>query len=173
MLYTLLCILVFIAIIKLLQIEWVFGVIGFIVFGAGLILVWYFLPEWLRVSLLYILGACGLFIIFRQEWVYRKNKKIKQQKKEQREKIIDKLRNETKEKKYTGDDVLYEEAREIVIKAGKASTSYIQRKLRVGYARAARLKDLLEENGVIAPANGSEPNMVINRPEEKEENNNA
>jgi S-DNA-T family DNA segregation ATPase FtsK/SpoIIIE len=59
------------------------------------------------------------------------------------------------------DDELYEEAREIVIGAGKASTSYIQRKLRVGYARAARLMDLLEERGVIGPADGSRPREVL------------
>jgi len=59
------------------------------------------------------------------------------------------------------DDDLYEEAREIVIQAGKASTSYIQRKLRVGYARAARLMDMLEERGVIGPADGAKPREVI------------
>jgi DNA segregation ATPase FtsK/SpoIIIE, S-DNA-T family len=53
------------------------------------------------------------------------------------------------------DDELYEEARRIVIEAKRASTSYIQRKLRVGYARAARLMDMLEERGVIAPGDGS------------------
>jgi len=59
------------------------------------------------------------------------------------------------------DDELYEEAKEIVIQAGKASTSYIQRKLRVGYARAARLIDILEEKGVIGPADGSKPREVM------------
>ncbi|MFA6050233.1 MAG: DNA translocase FtsK 4TM domain-containing protein [Candidatus Paceibacterota bacterium] len=59
------------------------------------------------------------------------------------------------------DDDLYEEAKEIVIQAGKASTSYIQRKLRVGYARAARLMDILEERGVIGPADGAKPREVI------------
>ncbi|HEY4512103.1 MAG TPA: DNA translocase FtsK 4TM domain-containing protein [Candidatus Paceibacterota bacterium] len=59
------------------------------------------------------------------------------------------------------DDELYEEARAIVVQAGKASTSYIQRKLRVGYARAARLMDILEERGVIGPADGSKPREVI------------
>ena len=47
------------------------------------------------------------------------------------------------------EDPLYEEAREVVIQAGKASTSYLQRKLRVGYSRAARLMDILEERGVV------------------------
>ncbi|MBX4189245.1 DNA translocase FtsK [Candidatus Parcubacteria bacterium] len=59
------------------------------------------------------------------------------------------------------DDELYEEAREIVIEAGKASTSYLQRKLRIGYARAARLIDLLEEKGVIGPGSGAKPREVI------------
>ncbi len=59
------------------------------------------------------------------------------------------------------DDELYEEARQIVIEAGKASTSYIQRKLRVGYARAARLMDILEERGIIGPADGAKPREVL------------
>lgn len=59
------------------------------------------------------------------------------------------------------DDDLYEAAREEVIKYGKASTSYIQRKLRVGYSRAARLMDLLEERGIIGPADGSKPREVL------------
>ncbi len=59
------------------------------------------------------------------------------------------------------DDDMYDEAKRIVIEAGKASTSYIQRKLRVGYSRAARLMDLLEKRGVIGPADGSKPRPVI------------
>lgn len=59
------------------------------------------------------------------------------------------------------DDELYEEARSIVLEAGKASTSYLQRKLRVGYARAARLIDILEERGVIGPGSGAKPREVI------------
>lgn len=63
------------------------------------------------------------------------------------------------------DDDLYEDAREVVISAGKASTSYLQRKLRVGYARAARLMDILEENGVIGPGEGAKPREVLIKPE--------
>ncbi|MDD5068511.1 MAG: DNA translocase FtsK [Candidatus Pacebacteria bacterium] len=59
------------------------------------------------------------------------------------------------------EDPLYEEAREIVLKAGKASTSYLQRKLRVGYARAARLIDMLEENGVIGAGSGAKAREVM------------
>ncbi len=59
------------------------------------------------------------------------------------------------------EDDMYEPAREAVISAGKASTSYIQRKLGVGYSRAAKLIDMLEERGVIGPGNGSKPREVI------------
>jgi S-DNA-T family DNA segregation ATPase FtsK/SpoIIIE len=59
------------------------------------------------------------------------------------------------------DDELYEEARETVIAAGKASTSYLQRKLGVGYARAARLIDMLEERGVVSEGSGSKPRDVL------------
>ncbi|MFT5359583.1 MAG: S-DNA-T family DNA segregation ATPase FtsK/SpoIIIE [Candidatus Paceibacteria bacterium] len=58
------------------------------------------------------------------------------------------------------DDDLYEEARELVINTKKASTSYLQRKLKIGYSRAARLIDILEERGVVGPANGSKPRDV-------------
>lgn len=61
-------------------------------------------------------------------------------------------------------DALYEDARECVIEAGKASTSYIQRKLKVGYARAARLMDMLEERGIIGPPDGAKPRAVLDRP---------
>lgn len=59
------------------------------------------------------------------------------------------------------DDDMYEAAKEAVLEAGKASTSYIQRKLRVGYARAARLIDMLEERGVIGPGEGAKPREIL------------
>jgi len=60
-----------------------------------------------------------------------------------------------------GEDELYEEAEETIMRAGKASASLLQRRLRVGYARAARLLDILEANGVIGPADGSKPREVL------------
>jgi len=59
------------------------------------------------------------------------------------------------------DDDLYEEARRVIVEAGKGSTSFLQRKLRIGYARAARLMDILEERGVVGAADGSRPREVI------------
>jgi len=62
------------------------------------------------------------------------------------------------------DDDLYEDARAIVIEAGKASTSYLQRRLKVGYSRAARLIDMLEERSVIGPGDGAKPREVLEKP---------
>ncbi len=59
-----------------------------------------------------------------------------------------------------GDDLL-EEAKAVVIRAGKASASLLQRRLRVGYARAARLMDLLEESGIVGPGDGAKPREVL------------
>lgn len=59
---------------------------------------------------------------------------------------------------------MYEPAKRAVIQTGKASTSYLQRKLGIGYSRAAKLIDMLEERGVIGPANGSKPREVLDGP---------
>jgi S-DNA-T family DNA segregation ATPase FtsK/SpoIIIE len=61
------------------------------------------------------------------------------------------------------DDELYEDARMAVIEAGKASTSYLQRKLKLGYSRAARLMDMLEERGVIGGPDGARPREVLEK----------
>jgi S-DNA-T family DNA segregation ATPase FtsK/SpoIIIE len=66
------------------------------------------------------------------------------------------------------DDDLYEDARLTVIEAGKASTSYLQRKLGVGYARAAKLIDMLEERGVVGPGSGAKPREVFEKSAEEE-----
>jgi len=59
------------------------------------------------------------------------------------------------------EDELYDEAKDVVLKANKASASLLQRRLRVGYARAARLLDLLEEQGIIGPADGAKPREIL------------
>ncbi len=58
------------------------------------------------------------------------------------------------------DDELFEEAKEEVLRARKASASLLQRRLRIGYARAARLLDILEEKGIIGPGEGAKPREV-------------
>lgn len=67
------------------------------------------------------------------------------------------------------DDPLYEEVKEFVISTRKASTSLIQRKFSIGYARAARLIDVLEERGIIGPARGSKPREVYAKSNEEPE----
>lgn len=62
-------------------------------------------------------------------------------------------------------DPLFEQALEIVLSQGKASASYIQRKLKIGYNRAARLVELMEERGIVGPAQGSKPRDIVRNPE--------
>jgi S-DNA-T family DNA segregation ATPase FtsK/SpoIIIE len=59
------------------------------------------------------------------------------------------------------DDPLLEDAMQVVIASKKASTSYLQRRLSIGYSRAARIIDILEDRGIIGPANGSKPREVF------------
>jgi len=61
---------------------------------------------------------------------------------------------------YEDNDPLYEEAKRVVIESDRASSSLLQRRLRVGYARAARLIDILEDKGVIGPGEGAKPREV-------------
>jgi S-DNA-T family DNA segregation ATPase FtsK/SpoIIIE len=63
------------------------------------------------------------------------------------------------------DDPLYEKALEIVLQQGKASASYIQRRLKIGYNRASRLVELMEDKGIVGPANGSKPRDIVRNPE--------
>jgi len=60
-----------------------------------------------------------------------------------------------------GDDELMTQAKEVILRAGKASASLLQRRLRIGYARAARILDLLEGQGFIGPADGAKPREVL------------
>ena len=64
----------------------------------------------------------------------------------------------------TGDDVedtLYDEAVQLVVETGKASTSFLQRRFSIGYTRAARLIDMMEDKGIVAPAHGNKPREVL------------
>lgn len=65
-----------------------------------------------------------------------------------------------------GEDDLFEEAKRVVVESGKASASLLQRRLRVGYARAARLLDMLEEQQIIGSGEGNKPREVLVRSEE-------
>lgn len=67
------------------------------------------------------------------------------------------------------EEPLYNEIREFVITQGKASASLLQRRFRLGYNRAARCIDLLEERGIVGPPNGSKPREVLVKLEKKEE----
>jgi len=58
-------------------------------------------------------------------------------------------------------DPVYQEAKELVLETKKASASFLQRKLRIGYARAARLLDMLEEKGIVGPPDGAKPREVF------------
>lgn len=64
------------------------------------------------------------------------------------------------------EDPLYEEAKQIVVSTQKASASFLQRKLKIGYARAARLLDILEDRNVIGPGDGAKAREVYITPEE-------
>ncbi|HEV2386787.1 MAG TPA: DNA translocase FtsK [Candidatus Acidoferrales bacterium] len=61
------------------------------------------------------------------------------------------------------DDDLYEEAVRVVCEMGRASTSTLQRRLRIGYGRAARLIDLMEKDGIVGPADGPRPREVLKK----------
>ena len=63
------------------------------------------------------------------------------------------------------DDPAYEDAVRIVLEMGKASTSTLQRRLRLGYGRAARILDAMEREGIIGPPDGSRPREVLKRPD--------
>ena len=62
-------------------------------------------------------------------------------------------------------DPMYEEAMRVVLEQGKASTSTLQRRLRLGYGRAARILDMMQKDGIIGPPDGSKPREVLKRPE--------
>jgi S-DNA-T family DNA segregation ATPase FtsK/SpoIIIE len=63
------------------------------------------------------------------------------------------------------EDPPYREAVRVVLEMGKASTSTLQRRLRLGYGRAARILDMMQKEGIIGPPDGSKPREVLKRPE--------
>jgi DNA segregation ATPase FtsK/SpoIIIE, S-DNA-T family len=63
------------------------------------------------------------------------------------------------------DDPVYQDAVKLVVEFGKASTSLLQRRLRIGYGRAAHLIDLMEQDGIVGAADGPKPREVLKRPE--------
>jgi S-DNA-T family DNA segregation ATPase FtsK/SpoIIIE len=66
-------------------------------------------------------------------------------------------------------DEVYQDAVRVVVEMGKASTSILQRRLRLGYGRAARLLDIMQKDGIISPPDGSKPREVLKRPDWVEE----
>jgi len=67
------------------------------------------------------------------------------------------------------EDAMYQEAVRVVCEIGKASTSTLQRRLRLGYGRAARILDMMQRDGIIGPPDGSRPRDVLKRPDWLEE----
>ncbi|HYU27136.1 MAG TPA: DNA translocase FtsK, partial [Thermoanaerobaculia bacterium] len=64
------------------------------------------------------------------------------------------------------EDPKYEEAVRTVLSTGQASASYLQRRLKLGYSRAARLIEIMEANGVVGPSQGSKPREILIRAED-------
>lgn len=67
------------------------------------------------------------------------------------------------------EDELFEQAVDLILTYGQASTSFLQRKLKIGYARAARIMDMLEASGIVGPQDGAKPREVLITREEWEE----
>lgn len=92
----------------------------------------------------------------------------KQQEAEYNEEMIPSAQDAQKTEEIT--DELYPQAVKLVVEAQTASVSLIQRRLRVGYTRAARLMDMMEANGVVGPYEGSKPREVLIRPNHDQQN---
>ena len=63
------------------------------------------------------------------------------------------------------EDPMYQDAVRVVLEMGKASTSTLQRRLRLGYGRAARILDMMQREGIIGPPDGSKPREVLKKPD--------
>ncbi len=86
--------------------------------------------------------------------------------KQQRQPVYDESILESEEKKdsfqsHTKRDKLYEEAVNVILQTGQASVSILQRRLGIGYTRAARLIDMMEEDGIVGPYQGSKPREIL------------
>ena len=73
--------------------------------------------------------------------------------------------DEAGEEEDAPEDAMYQEAVRVVCEMGKASTSTLQRRLRLGYGRAARILDMMHRDGIIGPPDGSRPRDVLKRPD--------
>lgn len=73
------------------------------------------------------------------------------------------LANESGNEDAEPGDMLFEQAKDVVLGTGNASTTFLQRKLKIGYARAASLMDELEQKGIVGPAEGSKPRKILVR----------
>jgi len=105
-------------------------------------------------------------------YIKSKSQKIEAEKDELSESLKDDMEETTKQFDFLigEEDPLYEEAKKVVTEAKKASSSLLQRRLRIGYARAARLIDMLEQKGVVGPGEGAKPREVYLLEENIDEN---
>jgi S-DNA-T family DNA segregation ATPase FtsK/SpoIIIE len=74
---------------------------------------------------------------------------------------FDNIQMPTQDDEEEAEDTLFDEAKNIVLGTGNASTTFLQRKLKIGYARAASLMDMLEARGVVGPQEGARPRRVL------------
>jgi S-DNA-T family DNA segregation ATPase FtsK/SpoIIIE len=104
------------------------------------------------------------------KFIKDQNKEEKKEDDDESEDITVKLQKEITEFKTEEsngeDEDLLKQVEEEIIRTKKASASYLQRRFRVGYARAARILDILEEKGIIGPADGAKPREVYGVAEE-------
>lgn len=111
---------------------------------------------WLLLGLLMLVAYAAMF------W-FQQYTRIIEKRIEELELFRDMISGDIKDRneKEELEDVLYEKAEEIVIESQSASTSFLQRKLDIGYARAAHIMDLLELRGVIEPGDGARRRKVL------------
>ncbi len=158
MLYILLCILVFILIMQALGAELIYRIFGIIALIVGYFLLIYLIGHATFEGVITVAIYGGILIGLPIFLLVRRDKKIAK-----KEKTSEKIRSALNINNETEEDELYGEAVVVVREAGKASTSYLQRKLRIGYSRAARLIDMLEERGVIGQGEGANPREVLSQ----------